>query len=325
VGTGIPAIDLWVAEGTEVGVGSNGPLVEPDRDAPDSWRSTSGDLDGPPGRAKLQTMSSRLALVSAMALLTACSATPTMSGEPASGRPDLSGAIGCPAVNLLAPDGSAVDLSGIWRSDDLGAYYIHQHQSCVAWLGFSDYPGRELGQDWANVFTGLIAASDFTISGTWSDVDYPNPRAIGKSAYEPLTGQILLQIQFDRNLHPVLTLPLSTGNYLCHVWIRDATLPPIVEIEGRLGGSGNEGCAWVESAGIRYVLLTGDRLGDAQGDWTLNSYEVELRDRKGQVGGKAGDSIRVRGRPFPVQYGGCAAAAGEGWAGLLVETMTPSP
>jgi hypothetical protein len=215
-------------------------------------------------------------------------------------------------------------LSGIWRSDDLGAYYIHQDQSCVAWLGVSDYPGRELGQDWANVFIGLIA-SDLSISGTWSDIDYPNPRAIGTSTYEPDAGQILLQVQFDQNQRPVLSLPLPTESYVGHVWVQDATLPAIVEIEGLLRGSADGDCAWVESAGVRYVLLTGDRLGDAQGDWTLWPSGLELRNRMEQVGARAGDSIRVRGQPFPVEFGGCAADAGEGWAGLLVETMTPNP
>ena len=170
-----------------------------------------------------------------------------MSDEPASGRPDPSAAIGCPAVTARAPGGSAVDLNSIWRSDDLGAYYIHQDQSCVAWLGLSDYPGRELGQDWMNVFTGLIA-SDFSISGTFSDIDYPNPRQVG-SAYEPDTGQILLEIKFDQNQRPVLTLPLPTETYLGHVWVQAATLPAIVEIEGLLGGSADRYCRWVESAG----------------------------------------------------------------------------
>lgn len=267
----------------------------------------------------------RLLAAAALALLTECGATSTLSEDPATGSSEPTDAIACPQVDVRAPDGSAVDLTGIWRSDDLGAYYIHQDQACVAWLGVSDYPGRELGQDWANVFTGLIA-SDLSISGTWGDVSYPNPRAFGTSTYEPDAGQILLQIRWDQNLRPVLTLPLPTDSYLGHVWVPEATMPAIVDIEGRLGASAI-GCAWVESAGVRYVLLTGDRLGDAQADWTLSwsqDDEVQLQDRSGQVGAEIGDFIRVRGQPFPVEYGGCAADAGEGWAGLLVETMAPN-
>ena len=78
---------------------------------------------------------------------------------------------------------------------------------------------------------------------------------------------------------------------------------------------------------VRYVLITGDRHGDAEADWTLSpaDWGVQLLDRGGLVGATAGDSIRVTGQPFPVEFGDCAAVAGQGWAGLLVETMTPNP
>jgi hypothetical protein len=189
----------------------------------------------------------------------------------------------------------------------------------VTWLGLSDYPGRDLGQDWTNVFTGLIA-SDLSISGTWGDVDYPNPRLV--DAYAPAQGQILLHIQFDETGRPVLVLPESTGNYLGHVWVPRSTMPAIVEIEGLLGGA-EFGCPWVESAGTRYALLQGDRVGDAQGNWTLfeNEGAFTLQDRSGRVGAEKGDAIRVSGQPFPLAY--CAPDAGEGWEALLVETVTP--
>jgi hypothetical protein len=56
------------------------------------------------------------------------------------------------------------DLTGIWKGQDQGTYYVRQVGDNIMWIGMSTNDGRS----WTNAFAGKIAGD--TISGTWVDV-----------------------------------------------------------------------------------------------------------------------------------------------------------
>jgi hypothetical protein len=56
------------------------------------------------------------------------------------------------------------DLTGIWKGQDQGTYYVRQVGDNIMWIGMSANDGRS----WTNAFVGKIAGD--TISGTWVDV-----------------------------------------------------------------------------------------------------------------------------------------------------------
>jgi hypothetical protein len=55
-------------------------------------------------------------------------------------------------------------LTGIWKGQDQGTYYVRQVGDNIMWIGMSTNDGRS----WTNAFAGKIAGD--TISGTWVDV-----------------------------------------------------------------------------------------------------------------------------------------------------------
>jgi hypothetical protein len=63
-----------------------------------------------------------------------------------------------------------VDLTGVWRANDGGTYWIRQIGSTkIWWVGFSGSPDTPtMGRSFSNVFTGTIVGT--TITGTWVDV-----------------------------------------------------------------------------------------------------------------------------------------------------------
>jgi hypothetical protein len=78
-------------------------------------------------------------------------------------------------------------LTGVWRGDDGGTYYIHQYGLRVVWFGEQlDAAG------WANVFFGRISGT--TLSGQWFDV--PKGSASG---YGTLDLTVTSPTQLDRS------------------------------------------------------------------------------------------------------------------------------
>jgi hypothetical protein len=67
-------------------------------------------------------------------------------------------------------------LTGIWKSQDQGTYYVRQVGDNVMWIGMSANDGRS----WTNAFAGKIAGD--TISGTWVDVPRGGVKGLGTLA-----------------------------------------------------------------------------------------------------------------------------------------------
>jgi hypothetical protein len=65
------------------------------------------------------------------------------------------------------------DLTGIWKSQDQGTYYVRQVGDNIMWIGMSANDGRS----WTNAFAGKIAGD--TISGTWVDVPRGGVKGLG--------------------------------------------------------------------------------------------------------------------------------------------------
>lgn len=84
----------------------------------------------------------------------------------------------CPPVQVLAPDGSQVDLTGEWSGNDSGLYYIKQIDSCVWWSGVSNFvdQGQYPGQEWIMTFKGHVN-SEGVLAGDFVDVKGSNPGA----------------------------------------------------------------------------------------------------------------------------------------------------
>jgi len=59
---------------------------------------------------------------------------------------------------------AAPDLTGVYRSNDGGTYYVRQLGNTVWWLGTS----ADDGGTYTNVFKGIITGSK--INGNWADV-----------------------------------------------------------------------------------------------------------------------------------------------------------
>ncbi|ASB91740.1 MULTISPECIES: hypothetical protein [Bacillus] len=71
------------------------------------------------------------------------------------------------------------DMTGIWRGNDGGVYYIRHDDPHVWWAGFSDN-GR--GQHWTHVFHGMRMFDETgseVISGNWADVPRGTNRGSG--------------------------------------------------------------------------------------------------------------------------------------------------
>ncbi len=112
-----------------------------------------------------------LGCILAVVILAGCR-SPASSVEPgSSGSPAPSEAAvgqGCHPVDLRSPDGEEVDLTGAWQGG-VTFHEARQHDDCVWWVGFSSWPGDDLGSAWLLTFSGHIAP-DFTLSGEWSEI-----------------------------------------------------------------------------------------------------------------------------------------------------------
>jgi hypothetical protein len=113
-----------------------------------------------------------LKLVFAGLTLAACSpaATPTPSDTAPSATAAAVATYSCESRTLAWDGTSAIDLTGTWKGDDNGVYYLRQLGDQVWWLGMSGIGGPLVarGTDWTNVYHGTLAGG--TVTGTYADV-----------------------------------------------------------------------------------------------------------------------------------------------------------
>jgi len=224
--------------------------------------------------------------------------TPASPDASASGSTPPGEAASCSPLDLNGPSGTHFLLTGVWRANSGGRYYLHQQGSCLYWFGSSQDLSREQGSNWANIFFGHIG-SDFSIVGDWGDVPYTSGASMN-------SGTLSLVIDFDESGpidYPILHQTGSTGGFGDGAWQLEDTLPAATELVGTVGynqGSDQEvSCIWMDSGGSRYELLVGfppDHPPPADGT-----------------------SVRVVGRLAPVLGGPCAPQT------ILVDTFEALP
>lgn len=259
----------------------------------------------------------RLAIIGILAILAApCSpADPTASPAPGASAAPEGGE--CAVINIVGPSGARVDLTGVWRSNDLGTYYIRLHGSCLQWLGMSPDMGSGAGNDWTTVFFGTVR-SDFTIVGRWADLPFASTIANP----ELPSGSMTLQIDFDQSgevERPVLRVLSATGGFggqLGQAWVLEASLAS-VELDGIFGGNADDllqtGCVWIESNGQRYELI-------GSGTWDIRvDPPLRVEDQSGNVAVRADDPIRIRGQVSEALGTNCVENA------ILVQEIDPTP
>lgn len=99
-------------------------------------------------------------------------------------------------INIYIQNSSAqvtqnINLTGIWKANDGGTYYIRNIGNDVWWLGIST---NDDGKTFANVLKGQIYLNNKTITSDWSDI----PR--GTNGYY---GKLTLSIDSNTMLHKV--------------------------------------------------------------------------------------------------------------------------
>lgn len=99
--------------------------------------------------------------------------------------------IGIMTLILLVTDANAVcsspnSMTGVWKADDGGTYYVRQIGNDVWWAGMS----ADDGKTWTNVFLGKRTGN--SVTGTWGDV----PRGRGMNA-----GGLNLQLETNDGVH----------------------------------------------------------------------------------------------------------------------------
>jgi hypothetical protein len=255
----------------------------------------------------------RAGLAFVAVLIASCSLTaPTASLPPGASVPP--GANECSPVDLRAPSGTRVELTGRWRSSDEGVYDIHQRGSCLYWMGMSHFPGFEPGEHFVNVFIGTVR-NDFTIVGRWGDVPF-NPNL---TTDELFYGSLTLLIDFDESgdvEHPILRV--TGGNFGPWVLVLEESLSAPTELLGTFGGTvtstaGDDvACPWIESNGEHYELI-----GSAE--WRIRTSPLSIQDRAGHIVARIGDPIRVTGRLSGALGSGCTETA------VLIEELDPTP
>jgi hypothetical protein len=118
--------------------------------------------------------------------------------------------IGWPAgegkIRVIRPEDAcagslSVNLTGRWKCNDGGTYYIHQVGTKVWWYGESG----DNGGSWTNVFQGEVEGD--RVRGKW--VDVPHGRAMN-------SGEMTLQIQAPSRL----VASQKTGGFGGSEWSR---------------------------------------------------------------------------------------------------------
>jgi hypothetical protein len=125
---------------------------------------------------------------------------------------------GCAFYDPPGPSGSPPSLTGVWRGNDDGIYYIRQSGNSVAWLG------ENVDGSWCNVFFGTRTGSH--VAGQW--VDVPKGAARG-------SGQLSFSIS---------DTPVRGG---------DSTILMREEVTGGFGGS-----RWTKTDSVRLAVQLTD-------------------------------------------------------------------
>lgn len=99
------------------------------------------------------------------------------------------------------PEPSRRNLTGKWRSNDGGIFFLRQIGDEIWWYGQS----KDGGKTWSNVFQGRIKGN--RIKGNWVDVPHGRTRNSGKMTLEILGNGKLKAIQ-------------KTGGFIGSEWIR---------------------------------------------------------------------------------------------------------
>jgi hypothetical protein len=99
-------------------------------------------------------------------------------------------------INFYIQNSSAqvtqnINLTGTWKANDGGTYYIRNIGIDVWWLGISS---NDDGKTFSNVLKGQIHVNNKTLTADWSDI----PR--GTNGYY---GKLTLAIDSDTMLHKV--------------------------------------------------------------------------------------------------------------------------
>ena len=103
----------------------------------------------------------------------------------------------------VAPGQRQLDLTGQWRCNDGGTYYVRQVGPEVWWYGRSADGGRSF----SNVFHGRIQGDGHAIAGRWADV--PMGRTLN-------SGQLTWRITGPSRLNAVS----QTGGFSCNNLVR---------------------------------------------------------------------------------------------------------
>ncbi len=99
----------------------------------------------------------------------------------------------------LSPGSGIIDLTGTWKCNDGGLYYIRQSGNDIYWYG-------EISPDnpaWSNVMHGTLSSG--VITGNW--VDVPKGGSLGK-------GTIVLKVESGNHI----TIISQTGGFGGSEW-----------------------------------------------------------------------------------------------------------
>jgi M6 family metalloprotease-like protein len=120
-------------------------------------------------------------------------------------------------AEFIRPDLEAAertDLTGIWKADDEGTYYLRQVGNTVYWLGMS----HDNGGSFTNVFRGTIIATPsggIGLAGEWADL--PLGRGVEGGTLR-LRGP-RIAIGPVQTAGPVLTKEGQTGAFKAATWV----------------------------------------------------------------------------------------------------------
>lgn len=240
-----------------------------------------------------------LLTLAAVIAVVACSPTqPTSSSEPSS--PDVAD-LACASFDLRDPTGQPLQLTGAWRGNDFGEYFLSQRGSCLYWMGRSNVPETFApGTAWSNVLVGQVHA-DFTIEGPWGDVPLSGEAP-------PLNGgQMILRIDFfDQGFATYPSLRMleehSLRGFGGHDWVPEDSLGSREPYTGVYGFTKPD-CPWIDVDGTRYeiaewqyslasggqLLLGGEQLVAGPGDPI--TVDGQISQALGRVGCQPGSML----------------------------------
>jgi hypothetical protein len=121
----------------------------------------------------------------------------------------LAGSDGTSLAQPLNSTQTGVDLTGVWRANDGGTYWIRQINKTIWWVGFSGRANTtRMGLTFSNVFNGTLKTPTF-ITGQWADVPRGATRANGT-----------LTLIVRGTTQPYLTRRTATGGFVGSIWRR---------------------------------------------------------------------------------------------------------